>query len=170
VDEESGISNYRVFRDGSEVATPQDAGFQDTGLAAGTTYSYRISAVNAAGLESELSAAASATTLTDDGPPAPSGLTATPVNATQISLTWTAPEGGAASYRVFRDGAPIGSVTTTAFIDLGLEPATTYRYSVASVDAEGRQGPRSQEVSATTPPPVDLVPPAPPTGLRLVAP
>ncbi|MCK5448469.1 MAG: hypothetical protein KAJ43_10010, partial [Gemmatimonadetes bacterium] len=70
----------------------------------------------------------------------------------------------------FRDGTFIGSVMATAFVDTGLQPATTYRYAVASVDADGIQGARSGEVSATTPPSEDLVPPAPPTGLRVVNP
>jgi len=169
-DDESGIAYYRVFRDGEEIATPTGAEYQDTGLASGTTYEYRVSAVNGDGLESDLSAVASATTLTDEGPPAPTGLTATPLDASQIRLAWTAPEGGAAGYNVFRDQVFIGTVMATAFVDTGLEPATTYLYSVASVDADGIQGPLSGQISATTSPTVDVVPPAAPTGLRLITP
>ena len=169
-DDESGIAYYRVFRGGEEIATPTGAEYQDTGLASGTTYEYRVSAVNGDGLESDLSAAAWATTLTDEGPPAPTDLTATPLDASQIRLAWTAPEGGAAGYNVFRDQVFIGTVMATAFVDTGLQPATTYLYSVASVDADGIQGPLSGQISATTSPTVDVVPPAAPTGLRLITP
>ena len=169
-DDESGIAYYRVFRDGTEIATPTDTGYQDTGLAAATTYEYRVSAVNGDGIESDLSAAVQGTTADVEGPPAPTDLTATPVDPSQIRLSWSAPEGGASSYSVFRDGEFIGTVMATAFVDTGLQPATTYRYAVASVDAEGIAGPRSGEVSASTPSSEDLVPPAPPTGLRLVSP
>jgi fibronectin type 3 domain-containing protein len=169
-DAESGIAYYRVFRDGSEIATPPGAGYLDTGLAAGTTHEYRVSAVNGDGLESELSDPASATTEEEVGPPPPTGLTATPDGPTRITVAWVAPEGGASSYDVYRDGSFIGSVTSTAFVDTNLEPGTTYRYSVASVDSEGVSGPLTAEVSATTPGEKDVVPPAPPTGLRVVTP
>ena len=169
-DSESGIAYYRLFRDGSEIASPAGTEFLDTGLSSGTAYEYRVSAVNGDGLESDLSAAASATTLTDEGPPAPTGLTATPLDASQIRLAWTAPDGGAAGYNVFRDQVFIGSVMATAFVDTDLQPSTTYLYSVASVDSDGIQGPLSGQISATTTPTVDVVPPAAPTGLRLIAP
>jgi chitodextrinase len=71
---------------------------------------------------------------------------------------------------VFRNDVFIGAVMATAFVDTGLQPATTYRYSVASVDTDGIQGPRSGQVSATTAPSEDVVPPAAPTGLRLITP
>ena len=169
-DDESGIAYYRVFRGGEEIATPTGNEYQDSGLASGTTFEYRVSAVNGDGLESDLSAVASATTLTDEGPPAPTGLTATPLDASQIRLAWTAPEGGAAGYNVFRDQVFIGTVMATAFVDTGLQPATTYLYSVASVDSDGIQGPMSGQISATTSTTVDVVPPAAPTGLRLITP
>ncbi len=169
-DPESGIAFYRVFRDGTEIGTPTGTDYQDAGLAATTTYEYRVSAVNGDGLESDLSTAVSATTLDAEGPPAPTGLTATPSGPSQVGLTWVAPDAGASSYNVFRDDTFVGNVMATAFVDTGLQPATTYRYAVASVDADGIQGARSGEVSATTPPSEDLVPPAPPTGLRVVNP
>jgi chitodextrinase len=169
-DPESGIAGYVVFRDGGEISRTTTTSFQDGGLTPGTTYEYGVSAVNGDGLESDLSTAVSATTLDAEGPPAPTGLTATPFGPSQVGLTWVAPEGGASSYNVFRDGTFIGSVMATALVDTGLQPATTYRYAVASVDADGIQGARSGAVSATTPPSEDLVPPAPPTGLRVVNP
>jgi fibronectin type 3 domain-containing protein len=169
IDDESGVAYYRVFRDGSDIAAPIGTEYQDTGLAEGTTYEYRVSAVNGDGLESNLSDAASATTLTEEGPPPPTGLTATPESASSIRLSWM-PQEGAATYNVFRDGALVGNVMATSFVDTQLEPTTTYRYSVSSVDEDGLQGARSGEISATTPPVEDVTPPAPPTGLRLVTP
>jgi chitodextrinase len=71
---------------------------------------------------------------------------------------------------VFRDQVFIGTVMATAFVDTGLQPSTTYLYSVASVDSDGIQGPLSGQISATTSSAADLVPPAAPTGLRLIAP
>lgn len=169
-DAESGIAYYRVFRAGEEIATPTDTEYLDVGLQAGTAYEYRVSAVNGDGLESDLSDPATATTEEPEGPPPPTDLTATPDGPNRITVAWVAPAGGAASYNVYRDGSFVGSVTSTAFIDTGLQPGTTYGYTVASVDSEGVAGTKSAEVSATTPGEVDNVPPAPPTGLRVVNP
>jgi glucose/arabinose dehydrogenase len=62
----SGISGYRVFRDGNAtaVATVQTTSYTDTGLAGSTAYSYTVKAVDAAATPnvSAASSAASATT------------------------------------------------------------------------------------------------------------
>jgi hypothetical protein len=63
----------------------------------------------------------------------PTGLTATPVSASQINLSWSA-AAGATGYDIERDGSVIvsGRVGTT-FSDTGLTAATTYTYRVRSV-------------------------------------
>ena len=74
-DDQSGVSHYRVYRDGAPIAEPAAAAYTDTGLAPGTSYAYEISAVNGAGIESSRSAPVSATTNTvDSAPPPPIGL------------------------------------------------------------------------------------------------
>jgi len=44
-----GVENYKIFRDGTAIATVLLTSFSDTGLTAGTTYSYTIKAFDAAG-------------------------------------------------------------------------------------------------------------------------
>ena len=56
-----GVTGYRVYRDGTLVGSPSSTSFTDTGLAASTTYSYTVKAIDAAG---NLSAASSAVTAT----------------------------------------------------------------------------------------------------------
>jgi hypothetical protein len=68
-DPESGVSGYKVYRAGALIAQPGSPGFTDTGLVDATAYSYEVSAVNGAGLESGRSAPASATTASDTTPP-----------------------------------------------------------------------------------------------------
>ena len=63
-----------------QIATPTGTTFSNTGLAAGTTYRYRVRAIDAAGNLSGYSTIATATTAAapDTTPPtAPSGFTAT---------------------------------------------------------------------------------------------
>lgn len=69
-DPESGILDYRVYRGGAVVGHATDASYSDTGLAEATTYTYAVSAVNGAGLESSQSEPVSGTTLADTMRPA----------------------------------------------------------------------------------------------------
>ena len=55
-----GVTSYRIFRDGSQVGTSATTTYTDTGLTTGTSYSYQVVALDAAGNASGFSAAASA--------------------------------------------------------------------------------------------------------------
>ncbi len=57
-----GVTGYRVYRNGALVATVSSTSWTDTGLAVSTTYSYRVSAIDAAGNASAQSAALSVRT------------------------------------------------------------------------------------------------------------
>ncbi|MCP4900437.1 MAG: hypothetical protein GY906_26025 [bacterium] len=62
-----GVTGYRVSRDGDEIATTTSLTYSDTGLTTGTTYTYTVTAYDAAGNQSTPSDPASATT---EGPSA----------------------------------------------------------------------------------------------------
>jgi Concanavalin A-like lectin/glucanases superfamily/Domain of unknown function (DUF1929)/Bacterial Ig domain/Glyoxal oxidase N-terminus/Fibronectin type III domain len=91
----------------------------------------------------------------DTSPPTvPTGVTATAVSASQINVAWTASSDnvGVAGYTIFRNDAAVGSVTGPTFADTGLQPSTTYRYTVAARDGVGNlSAPSSPPVTATTP-------------------
>ncbi len=57
-----GVVGYRIYRGGSLLTTATGTAYSNTGLTASTTYSYQVSAIDAAGNESAMSTAASATT------------------------------------------------------------------------------------------------------------
>jgi hypothetical protein len=59
-----GVTGYRVYRDGAPLATTTTPSYADTTAVAGTTYSYAVTAYDAAGNESAKSAAVSVTTPT----------------------------------------------------------------------------------------------------------
>ncbi|WP_345660494.1 glycoside hydrolase family 18 protein [Streptomyces venetus] len=63
----SGATGYNVYRDGTKVTAVTGTSATVTGLAASTAYSFRVTAVNAAG-ESPKSAAVTGTTNTPSGP------------------------------------------------------------------------------------------------------
>jgi len=152
-----GVTGYRIFRNGSLLDTVGNVTtYANTGLAASTTYSYAVRALDAAGNVSLLSSSASATTqaAADTTPPStPAGLVATAVSASQINLSWSASTDNVAvtGYRVFRDGAlltTVGNVTTYA--STGLTASTTYSYAVRALDAAGNVSGQSSSASATT--------------------
>src|SRR5437762_3462805 len=64
-----GVTGYRVYRNGTLAASPSATSASITGLSAATTYSFTVSAVDAAGNASALSAPLSATTLLLTTPP-----------------------------------------------------------------------------------------------------
>jgi hypothetical protein len=69
-----GVTGYNVFRGGSKIGSSPSASFQDGGLAASTSFTYAVSAFDAAGNNSAQSAGASATTQASSGGGIPSAL------------------------------------------------------------------------------------------------
>lgn len=71
MDADSGISSYRVERDGVEVATVLGTltHYTDVGLADATSYDYAVAAVNGGGQSSPFTPIVTATTTIDDVPP-----------------------------------------------------------------------------------------------------
>ena len=143
------------------VATTGDANttYSHTGLAAGTTRHYRVSAINSNGT-GDASNVANATTFTTR-PGAPTGLTATASWTTQINLSWTTPasDGGSAITTYVIDVSPDGITNwryragnvnaDTTYSQIGLAPGTTRHYRVVAINANGF-GPNSNIASATT--------------------
>jgi len=156
----SNAASYNVYRGttaGGESATAIATGitttsFTNTGLTNGTTYYYKVAAVNTTGTSAQ-SSEVNATPQVS-APATPTGLTATAGNA-QVALGWTA-SSGATSYNVYRGTTAGGEsatavatgVTTTSYTNTGLTNGTTYFYKVAAVNAGGTSG-QSNEASAT---------------------
>ncbi len=94
-------------------------------------------------------------------PSVPTGVTAAASSSPLVTAGWTASTDntGVTGYRIFRDGDLLATVasTSTSFTDETAQPATTYSYTIQSVDAAGNQSPQSQAASATTPPPATPV-------------
>src|ERR1022692_398477 len=88
-------------------------------------------------------------------PTTPTGLTATSVTASAVSLSWTASTDnvGVAGYTVYRNGTAIGTTggTTTTYTDSTVAPSTSYSYTVDAFDAAGNHSPQSSALPVTTP-------------------
>jgi autotransporter-associated beta strand protein len=145
---------------------PPEAGalsYPDTGLDAGVTYYYRVSASNISGTSSP-SAVASATT-TGTVLDAPTDLSATVISANEIDLSWTASDSPDASgYVIYvsTDGATFAAfdeVTTdqTTYQATWLTPGVNYTFQVTTNGLDGESA-ASNQAGGTTPlaPPSDL--------------
>ncbi len=148
--------------------------YSHTGLSAGTTRHYRVSAINSAGTGSA-SNIASATT---DVPiatvaAAPTSLRAKASGQTMINLSWTAPTntGGAAitGYRIavstnggtsFTNLVEDTKSTSTTYSHTGLSAGTTRHYRVSAINSVG-DGTPSNIANATTDAVITTAPDAP---------
>ncbi|MDP2877229.1 MAG: fibronectin type III domain-containing protein [Holophaga sp.] len=88
-------------------------------------------------------------------PSVPSGLTASAITATGLTLSWTASSDNAAvtGYRVYRNAAatPIATVPSgVTFADTGLTANTPYTYAVDAIDAAGNASAKTSVVNVTT--------------------
>ena len=138
----SGATSYKVYRATSQKGTYSLLGtvtatsYTNTGAKAGTTYWYKVKAVNSAGesaYSNTVSGRATVTTLTM-GHSASSG---------KPQLTWKAVS-GAVSYKVYRATAKNGAYTvinTTkalTYTNTGAALGTTYYYKVEALNAAGK--------------------------------
>ena len=153
-DEVSAATSYKVYRDGNLLNSVTNTSFSESGLAYGT-YFYEVTSVNSSG-ESSNKASVSVD-VHEVAPAAPSDLSYT-VNVDSVSLSWSTVS-GASSYKVYRDGGLVESVSTNSFSEGELDDGT-YLYEVTSVNDYGESGSKAS-ISVT----IDTTPPSAPTSL-----
>ncbi|QTE29411.1 pectinesterase family protein [Pengzhenrongella sicca] len=176
---EPDLAGYRVYRSATapvavgpttKVGATVRPTFIDTGLTAGTAYSYAVVAVDAAG---NVSAPATVTATPADqvAPAAPTGVTGTGADSRAV-LTWAAsPETDLAGYRVYSAGeaTPLTAALLTApeYSRLGLTNGVPAGFEVTAVDVFGNESARSAAVTVT-PVAGDNEAPAAPNAARAV--
>src|SRR5205823_4638986 len=136
------VAGYRVYRNGTLPVSPSTTSAPITGLSAATTYSFTVSAVDAAGNASALSAPLSATTAASSdttAPTTPTGLAASALTATSLTLSWSPATDnvGVTGYRVYRNGTLAASPSGTSASITGLLASVLYSFTVSAVDAAG---------------------------------
>lgn len=124
-----------------------------SGLSATTLYYYQAVSKNSGGNQATSGSFTFTTTTPDTTPPSvPTGVTATAISSSQITVRWTASTDnvGVTGYNVFRNGSKVGTSATTTYTDGGLSASTTYSYTVSAFDAAGNTSAKSSSASATT--------------------
>ena len=138
----SGATSYKVYRATSQngtyslLGTVTATSYTNTGAKAGTTYYYKVKAVNSAGESAYSNIVSGQTTVTT--------LTMRhSASSGKPQLTWKAVS-GAASYRVYRATAKNGAysvINTTkalTYTNTGAALGTTYYYKVEALNASGK--------------------------------
>ncbi|MFM8659059.1 MAG: fibronectin type III domain-containing protein [Candidatus Nitrosotenuis sp.] len=160
IDVKKGSATYTTL-----VATTGNSSttYSHTGLTTGTTYAYKVYAINSIG-PSTASPEASATPIvgsTSSSPAPPLGLSATSMSGTQINLSWAAPSNNGGSiiigykleYKIGTSGtysilvANTGNTATT-YSHTGLTSGQVYVYRVSAINSVGSSNP-SPEASTT---------------------
>jgi parallel beta-helix repeat protein len=89
-----------------------------------------------------------------EDPSVPQNLQATAVSSSQIDLSWSASTDnvGVTGYNIYCGGNYLDSTANTSYSDTGLDPDTTYSYTVSAYDAAENESNVSVSDSATTDP------------------
>ena len=161
----SPITNYKVYRGTSSggetllTTLGNVTSFDDTAVANGTTYYYKVSAVNGVGEGAQSNEASATPQAGATAPSAPQNLTAQAAKGKGVQLSWSAPASNGGSpitgYNIYRGTfsggetpTPLASVgNVTSFKDTSTTRGQTYYYIVKAVNAVG-ESPASNEASA----------------------
>lgn len=150
------VDHYNIYRNDKLVGTSRSTDFSDTDLKDNTSYSYQVSAVDAAGNESAKSKTTTFKTLEDikdtEKPTTVTNVKASDITNTGLTLNWKAASDnvGVDHYVVYRDGKELKTVTGTSLKEANLTKDTTYNYQITAVDAAGNESAKSDKLSVTT--------------------
>jgi hypothetical protein len=165
-----GVAGYQVFRNGIRIASATAPSYTDTGLTVGNTYTYTVTAYDAAGNISGQSSQAQELMQQANGPSAPAIMSAAFTGTSTINLLWgmagdVVPISG---YAIYRNGVQVASaVTSTEYSDEGLAPGM-YSYGVTATDVNGAVSIASAIVNVAVPV-VSAVTPATPVAPVTIA-
>ena len=143
-----GATSYRIYRSTSRgsgyslLGTTTATSYTNTGAKAGTTYYYRVKAVNDAGLSPHSNVVSGKVKSVTPKPSAPVVKIGNSAASGKPMLTWNTVS-GATSYKVYRATSQngtyslLGTVTATSYTNTGAKAGTTYYYKVKAVNSAG---------------------------------
>ena len=160
----TAVTAYRVLRDNNVIATVTALNYADATIAAGSSYTYHVVAVDASNNASPLSNTVQVHTpappTTDaQKPNTPTDLSATAVSTSQINIAWkpSTDNVGIKEYDIYRNSdedktfRKIASTTNTSYGDGNVYDNTTFTYYVVARDSAGNSSAESAKAGATTP-------------------
>ena len=166
------VAGYKIFRNGTQVGTSSTPSFSDTGLAAATSYTYTVSANDAANNTSAPSAPVSATTLAAFDFALSSGGNTSVARGSSVdnSVTATLVSGATQSVTFSTSGLPVGATATftpascapgcATTITIGTTASTPLATSLITVTGTAGSLVHSATFSLTVTAPPDTTSPA----------
>jgi parallel beta-helix repeat protein len=158
-----GVVGYGAYVGSLRVGQASQTTYTFTGLRCGQTTAVGLDAADAAGNRSaQTTFFVTSSACVDTQPPsAPSGVTETSATESTISLSWSASSDnvGVAYYKVYVNGATVGTTPQTSYSVSGLACGTSYTLAVEADDAAGNHSSKGSATLATSP-----CPAAPPAG------
>lgn len=153
-----GVSAYDIYN-GSQLAATVNGATTTAivkGLAGSTAYTFTVKARDYAGNVSAASNAVTVTTdvrIVDNEPPTvPANLSSPGKTKTSVTLSWDASTDNdeLAGYDIYQDGVKVKSTANTTETVTGLQPGTTYSFTVKAKDVSGNESAASASLSVTT--------------------
>jgi len=153
-----GATGYRIYRSTAssdtyeQIGTSSTTSYTNSGLTAGTTYYYKVSAYNNGGESFQSSVISATTSLVI--PSSVTGMMVTANSTTSITISWSS-VAGATGYRIYRSTTSsgvyeqIGTSVATTYENTGLKENTAYFYKVSAYNSGG-EGSQSNTISAKT--------------------
>ena len=149
--DDTGVTGYRITRNGNTVATVGGAaeGWTDMDRRPLTTYDYTVAALDGAGNASDPAALTVTTKADTSAPGRPRRVHVTHRHGKRITLAWAAAGDnvGVVRYRVYRVGRD-GRVAATGSLHVRFRAKAGVRYVVRAFDAAGNWGAASARIRA----------------------
>ncbi len=166
-DDKTGVSAYEIYRTNSSfsstnqavvIATTSQTKYTDVNVLLGSTYYYRVRAVDGAGNKSGLSSEVSINVVIT--PTAPQNLSGVYTNG-MVNLDWNSSTGGPKiGYKIYRktsaftavsNATLLGITTGTNYTDNSITEGTVYYYRVTATNGYSAESGASGIISITVP-------------------
>ena len=150
-----GVTGYNVYTNGSNPVSVSGPSVTMTGLSASTSYTFTVSAYDAASNESAPGSGINVTTQASadtQAPSVPTGLASSNVTSSSVVLNWNASNDnvGVTGYYVYTNGSNPVSASGTSKTISGLSASTSYTFTVSAYDAATNESAQSSSISVTT--------------------
>ena len=164
-----GVVGYGIYWSGLKIGDVTDTSFVLTDLTCGTSTTVEVDAVDGSGNRSSRASLFASTSACPDtqAPSTPTGLQATSITQTSLTLSWNAATDnvGVTGYDVIRNGTKVATATGNSQSLTGLTCGATYTLGVEALDAAGNRSTRGTLTSSTSACP-DTQAPTTPSGLQ----
>ena len=144
----AGVTNYRLYRNGSQIAAPAPGVLSHDDSPPAGSYSYSIASENSCGSVGTTGATGVRLAV----PAAPSSFVASDTSCSLVRLDWSAPA-FTDSFHLFRDAVLIETLPASTLFHEEALPAGTYGYTISAFNNCGESTETGDNGTVLPPPP-----------------